>query len=103
MRCTLARLCNGVTAIKQMIVEQFGLAIKAPFPIPTLIPSIASGFTSGITNGTPSTILNAELLSTTTVPFSTATGPNCLLIDPPALNSAISTPSKLSAVSSSTV
>ncbi|KAL0645950.1 hypothetical protein Bca4012_044241 [Brassica carinata] len=57
----------------------------------------------GITNGTPSAILNAELLSTTTtVPLSAAKGPNFLLMDPPVLNKAISTPSKLSAVSSST-
>ncbi|KAF2570496.1 hypothetical protein F2Q70_00004056 [Brassica cretica] len=58
---------------------------------------------TGITNGTPSAILNAELLSTTTtVPLSAAKGPNFLLMDPPVLNKAISTPSKLSAVSSST-
>ena len=34
--------CRGVAAIKQMIVEQFGFAIKAPFFMPTLIPYIAS-------------------------------------------------------------
>ncbi|MFS7993522.1 hypothetical protein Hanom_Chr12g01095151 [Helianthus anomalus] len=83
-----------------MIVEQFGFATNAPFP--NLTSFIASPLTSGITNGTPSTIRNAELLSTTTVPHSTATGPNSLLIDPPALNRAISTPLKLSPVNSST-
>ncbi|KAK8657481.1 hypothetical protein V6N13_035716 [Hibiscus sabdariffa] len=36
-------------------------------------------------------------------PLSAAMGPNCLLIDPPALKSAMSTSSKLSAVSSWTV
>lgn len=64
---------------------------------------MASGFTSGITSGTSGTIRNAELLSTTIDPRSTASGPSSLLIDPPALNRAMSIPSKLSGRSSSTV
>lgn len=76
--------------------------MRAPFPNPTLIPAMASGLTSGITNGTFSSIRKAELLSTTIVPRSTAIGPNFLLMDPPALNRAMSTPLKLSSVNSST-
>ena len=63
MRFTPAALCKGVTAMRAMIVEQFGLAISPP--LPAFMPLIASGLTSGITSGTPSCILNAELLSTT--------------------------------------
>ena len=64
---------------------------------------IFSGFISGITNGTSGTILNADELSTTTAPAFTAAGANSLLRAAPALNSAISTPLKLLAVSSSTI
>ena len=60
---TLAALCRGVTAMRAMIVEQLGLAMIPPCPY--RIPFIASGLTSGMTRGTPSVILNAELLSTT--------------------------------------
>ena len=60
---TLAALCRGVTAMRAMMVEQLGLAMIPPCPY--RIPFIASGFTSGMTRGTPSVILNAELLSTT--------------------------------------
>ena len=49
--------------MRAMIVEQLGLAMMPPCPY--LMPFIASGFTSGMTKGTPSVILNAELLSTT--------------------------------------
>lgn len=58
-------------------------------------PGLTSGLTSGITRGTPSVMRNALLLSTTVQPFSEAMCANFLLIDPPALNSAMSTPSKL--------
>lgn len=113
------------------MVEQLGLAMMPPCPY--LMPFIASGFTSGMTRGTPSVILNAELLSTTCTPnikitavlfqlkvsyvhggekttdhhkadgermltvqpASDATGPSFLLMDPPALNKAMSTPLKL--------
>src|SRR5437762_9513443 len=89
-----------------MIVEQLGLAIIAPLVPPadrSLMPAMCSGFTSGITSGTPRVMRKAELLSTTTQPVSRAIGPNFLLIDPPAENSAKSTPLKLASVSSSIV
>ena len=53
-------------------------------------------FTSGTTSGTFSVIRNALVLSTTIAPRFAASGANCFDTDPPALNSAISTPSKLS-------
>lgn len=66
MEETPTTLCNGVTAINAIIVEQFGLAMMAPLPI--LISFIASALTSGITSGTPSVMRNAELLSITMQP-----------------------------------
>ena len=54
------------------------------------------------TSGTPSSMRNAEELSTTTAPAATACGANSREIPPPALKSAISTPVKESGVSSFT-
>ena len=51
--------------MRAMIVEQLGLAMRPPWP--ALMPLKASGLTSGMTSGTPSCILNAELLSTTCI------------------------------------
>lgn len=44
-RRTLACRCRGVAAIKHMIVEQFGFAIRAPFLLLNLIWDMASEFT----------------------------------------------------------
>ena len=101
MRLTPTARWIGVTAIKAMIVEQFGLAIIPPFFLPSLYSAIASGFTSGITNGMPSVIRNADELSTTKQPLLAAMGPNFLEMEPPAEKRAISTPSKECSVSSS--
>ena len=79
-----------------MIVEQLGLAM---IPLCSLM---SCGFTSGTTSGTPSVMRNAEELSTMIAPADTHAWAYCLLIAPPAENSAISTPLKLSLVSSST-
>lgn len=54
---------------------------------------ISSGFTSGTTNGTFSSILNAELLSTTIQPFEAAIGAYFLEVSPPAEKIAKSNPS----------
>ena len=62
---TFATLSRGVTAISAMMVEQLGLAMMAPFPLPNLMCDMAPGLTSGMTRGTPSVMRNAELLSTT--------------------------------------
>lgn len=61
-------------------------------PCPALL---ASQPTSGMMSGTPSVIRKAELLSTTMVPAAAAMGPNFLLMEPPALNRAMSTSLKL--------
>lgn len=73
---------------------QLGLAMIAP-PPPTRTCAMASGLTSGMTSGTPCVMRNADELSTTTAPAAWAMGPNFLLIEPPALNRAMSTPAKL--------
>mmetsp|Transcript_34365 Transcript_34365/g.86422 ORF Transcript_34365/g.86422 Transcript_34365/m.86422 type:complete len:266 (-) Transcript_34365:317-1114(-) len=101
MRFTPTARCSGVTAMSAMMVEQLGLAMIPPFFLPSLKSAMASGFTSGITRGTPSVMRKADELSTTKHPFSAAMGPKVLEMDPPAENSAMSTPSKDSAVSSS--
>ena len=89
-------LCSGHSGITATIATQFGLAMMP------ICREIASGFTSGTTSGTPGSMRNAEELSTTTAPCRTAIGANRRDTAPPAENSAISTPGKLSSFSSST-
>ncbi len=76
------------------MVEQFGLAI-----IP-LCSCKSASFTSGTTNGTFSSIRKALVLSTTIAPRLAASGASSLDTLPPALNKAISIPSKLSGFAS---
>jgi hypothetical protein len=85
---------NGSSA---MIAAQFGLAM-----IP-LWRAISSGLISGTTSGTAGSMRNAEELSMTTAPFRAAIGAYSRAVLLPAENSAKSTPSKLSALSASTV
>ncbi len=96
IRLTRLTLCSGHTGTFMMIVLQLGLAM-----MPTCL-AMASGLTSGTTSGMPSLRRKALLLSTTTAPAATAAGAYSLEMPPPALNSAICTPAKLSRVSSST-
>ena len=78
------------------MVEQFGLA---------MIPWCDftwSGFTSGTTRGTFGSMRHALELSMTTQPSFAAMGANFVLVPPPALNRAISTPLKEFSSSTST-
>jgi hypothetical protein len=61
-------LCRGAIAISICIVEQFGLAMMRVSAL------IAEAFISGTTSGSPFSILQADELSITTVPFSANTG-----------------------------
>ena len=79
-----------------MIVEQFGLAMMP------LCQAMSSGLTSGTTSGTLGSMRNVLELSMTMQPRLAASGPNSLLIEPPA-NKPMSTPSKDSGLASSTV
>jgi hypothetical protein len=63
----------------------------------------ASAFTSGTTSGTCGSILHAEELSTTVAPSSAARGAHSSERDPPAENSATSTPSNEPGFGASTV
>lgn len=69
----------------------------------TTLGAIAALLTSGTTSGVSASIRKADELSTTTQPALVAADANFLLWLPPALKSAMSTPLKLSSVSSSTV
>src|SRR3954467_6759102 len=77
----------GFSATISCIVEQFGLAIRP------LWPSSASGLTSDTTSGTSGSRRHLEELSITTAPASTKRGAHSPAVEPPALNSARSTPS----------
>ena len=79
------------------IVEQFGLAMMP------LFSATAAALISGTTRGTEASIRNALELSTTTAPPPTADGANSVEVPPPALKSAMSTPSNDSRVNSCTV
>ena len=79
------------------IVEQFGLA---------MMPSCASrssGLTWLTTSGTFGSIRQADELSMTVAPRLAASGASAFEVSPPALNSAMSTPSKDAGVASATV
>ena len=88
--------CTGQSGVMAMMVEQLGLAMMPRWP------RTASGLISGTTSGTAGSMRNAEELSTTTAPCSTASGPKRLEMLPPAEKSAMSTPRKLSSFSSRT-
>ena len=78
------------------IVEQFGLA---------MMPSCqarSSGLTWLTTSGTAGSIRHAVELSMTVAPRLAASGASALDVSPPALNSAMSTPSNASGVASPT-
>ncbi len=78
------------------IVEQLGLA---------MIPSCharSSGLTCDTTSGTVGSIRHALELSITAAPRAAAAGASSFEVPPPALNSAMSTPSNASGVASST-
>ena len=76
------------------IVEQLGLAM-----MPSWSPA-SSGFTCDTTRGMPGSMRHCDELSMTTAPRATASGASTLETSPPAENSAMSTPSKASAVAS---
>ncbi|MEI2641674.1 MAG: hypothetical protein V9G10_04920 [Candidatus Nanopelagicales bacterium] len=85
---------TGIAAI----VVQFGLAT-----MPFGIESSAPGLTSATTSGTSGSIRQAEELSTTVAPAAATFGASCLLVPPPAENSAMSIPLKSAVAASSTV
>src|SRR3954447_5076120 len=78
------------------MVEQFGFATMPRWP------RAASGLTSATTSGTSGSIRNADELSTTTAPRSTAIGAHSRERAAPALNSAMSTPSNSSGATACT-
>ena len=80
-----------------MIVVQLGFAMMPRGRI-----FAASGLISGTTKGTSVSMRKAEELSMTTAPAAAADGPYSREIPPPALKSAMSTPTNESCVSSST-
>ncbi len=78
------------------IVEQFGLA---------MMPSCharSSALTCETTSGTDGSMRHADELSITVAPRFAASGASAFDVSPPALNSAMSTPSNASGVASST-
>src|SRR5215472_1435847 len=87
----------GQSGVMAMIVEQLGFAMMPR------CPTIACGLISGTTSGIAGSMRNAEELSTTTAPAFAAIGAKRLEMELPAENSAMSTPRKLSSVSSETV
>ncbi len=88
--------CSGHSGVIEMIVEQLGLAMMP------LCCRTACGLISGTTSGTSAAMRNADELSTTTAPARAAIGAKRFEIAPPAENSAMWTPPKLSSVSSRT-
>src|SRR6185437_3923371 len=81
---------TGQSGVIAMIVEQLGFATMPR------CPAIAWGLISGTTSGTAGSMRKAEELSTTTAPARAAIGAKRLEIEPPAENSAMPTPRKLS-------
>ena len=79
------------------MVEQFGLAMTP------LCQLTSPGFTSGTTSGTSSSMRNALELSIMTAPWETTASRMAFDTEPPAENSAMSTPSNDSGVISCTV
>jgi hypothetical protein len=96
MRLMRAASCSGLSTTTIWMVEQFGFAMMP------LCLAISPGFTSGTTSGTSGSMRHALELSTTTQPSFAAKGAKCLLVPPPALNSATSTPLNESSRSVST-
>src|ERR1700733_13863586 len=86
----------GHSGVMEMIAAQLGLAM-----IP-LCSRIAPGLISGTTSGTPSSIRNADELSTTTAPLATAMGAKRLDVELPAENNPMLTPFRPSSVNSRT-
>src|SRR3569832_379189 len=84
----------GHSGTSAVIAEQFGFAMM---PLWSLM---RFALISGSTSGTFGSMRKADELSTTTAPAFTAIGPYFLEIDPPAENSAMSTPSNDFSVSS---
>ena len=80
-----------------MAVVQFGLAMMPSWR------ARSCALTSGTTSGTLGSMRNAEELSITIAPAARAAGANSRLRVAPALKSAMSTPLKVFAFSSSTL
>jgi hypothetical protein len=93
------RFCRwiGHSGISAVIAEQLGTAMMP------LCSAMRRPLISGIANGTLGSMRKAEELSITTAPALTAIGENFREMPLPAENSAISTPSKESSRSSSTM
>ena len=83
------RRCSAASTGISCIVEQFGFAIRP------VCACAAWGFTSATTSGTPSSMRNAEELSTTTAPAAMASGAHSRERVAPAEKIAMSMPSKL--------
>lgn len=88
-------LCSGASAMSVIIVVQFGFAMMF-----LGMDLAASGLISGTMSGTSGSMRKADELSITMQPAFAAEGANSREIPPPAEKRAISTPSKLSCVSS---
>ena len=96
MRFTRNSRCMGKSAMSVMAVVQLGFAMMPRCFL------MSSPLISGMTSGTVSSMRKHEELSTTTAPACTAIGANSFEMPLPALKSAMSTPAKDAAVSSST-
>ena len=88
---------SAISGGSSCIVEQLGFAM-----IPSW-PSRSSGLTWLTTSGTSGSMRHALELSMTVQPRFAASGASSLLVPPPALNSAMSTPSNASGVARPTV
>src|SRR5690625_5914246 len=98
MRVTVAARCRGDTASTSWMVEQLGLAMMAPRPVPSrMLP-----LTSGTTRGMSGSRRKCELLSMTVQPALAARGAYLAEMLPPAENSAKSQPLKSNLSRSST-
>src|SRR5205807_2861296 len=89
--------CSGASAMRIVIVEQFGLAMIPRCPLS------ARRLISGIPSGTSGSMRNVELLSITTVPDAAAARPKRSLAPSPPPKKAIWTPRSASSVVSAMV